>query len=114
MRRVSYDEYVLRVALTLARRHRTVWSWRRWRRVCRCGAELPCRQRHKLPLNRGHWPEPEQTTRNQRAQSLGEQIQAAEHNAACARILAQAQAERIPVEEITRAAPERRWRRGHR
>ena len=54
--RVSYDEYVLAVALTLARRHRPVWSWRKWRRICRCGAELPCRARHRIPINRGHWP----------------------------------------------------------
>ena len=54
--RVSYDEYVLAVALTLARRHRPVWSWRKWRRICRCGADLPCRARHRIPINRGHWP----------------------------------------------------------
>lgn len=56
VRRVSYDEYVLAVALTLARRHRPVWSWRHWRRTCRCGADLPCRNRHLIPINRGHWP----------------------------------------------------------
>ncbi|GAB3334270.1 hypothetical protein GCM10027452_07790 [Micromonospora halotolerans] len=56
VRRVSYDEYLLAVALTLARRHRPVWSWRHWRRVCRCGADLPCRSRHLIPINRGHWP----------------------------------------------------------
>ncbi len=55
-RRVSYEEYLLAVAMTLARRHRPVWCWRRWRRVCRCGAELPCRARHQIPINRGHWP----------------------------------------------------------
>ncbi|GGL99974.1 hypothetical protein [Micromonospora yangpuensis] len=109
--RVSYDEYLLRVALTLARRHRSVWSWRRWRRVCRCGAELPCRQQHRVPINRGHWPDQEQPrSRNQR--SLAEQMHEAEHNAARARILAQAEAERIPVEETTRAVPEWWWRRG--
>jgi len=54
---VRYDEYVLVVARTLARRHRPVWSWARWRRVCRCGAELPCRSLHRVPINRGHWPE---------------------------------------------------------
>ncbi|GAA2704682.1 hypothetical protein GCM10010429_12220 [Micromonospora olivasterospora] len=59
VRRVSYDEYVLAVALTLARRHRPVWCWRRWRRVCRCGADLPCRARHRIPINRGHWPDGE-------------------------------------------------------
>ncbi|TDC00057.1 hypothetical protein E1091_05675 [Micromonospora fluostatini] len=58
-RHVSYDSYLLAVAVTLARRHGPVWSWRRWRRVCRCGAELPCRSRHRVPINRGHWPEEE-------------------------------------------------------
>ncbi|MEV4771017.1 hypothetical protein [Micromonospora humida] len=57
MRRVSYDGYVAAVALTLARRHRPVWSWQRWRWICRCGAELPCRSRHRIPINRGHWPD---------------------------------------------------------
>ena len=47
-------------------------------------------------------------------QSRGEQFQAAEREAARRRILAQADAERIPAEEITRAVPERRWRRGQR
>ncbi|SCG39651.1 hypothetical protein GA0074704_0855 [Micromonospora siamensis] len=55
-RRVSYDEYVLAAALTLARRHRPVWSWQHWRRICRCGRDLPCRSRHPIPINRGHWP----------------------------------------------------------
>lgn len=41
MRRVTYDEYVLAAALAFARRHRPIWSWRHWRRICRCGAELP-------------------------------------------------------------------------
>ncbi len=54
--RVSYDEYLLAVALTLAPRHRPVWSWRKWRRICRCGADLPCHARHRIPINRGHWP----------------------------------------------------------
>ncbi|GIJ30695.1 hypothetical protein Vqi01_58570 [Micromonospora qiuiae] len=44
-------------------------------------------------------------------QSRGEQIQAAEQEAAKQRILAQAEAERIPAEETTRAVPERRRRR---
>ncbi|TYB34799.1 hypothetical protein FXF50_26685 [Micromonospora sp. AP08] len=56
MPRVSYEEYLFAVALTLARRHRPVWSWRHWRRICRCGATLPCRSRHRIPINRGHWP----------------------------------------------------------
>ncbi|WP_329014479.1 hypothetical protein OG271_06570 [Micromonospora rifamycinica] len=44
--------------------------------------------------------------------SMGEQIDAAEREAARQRILAQAEAERIPVEETTRAVPDRRWRGG--
>ncbi|WP_158573684.1 MULTISPECIES: hypothetical protein [Micromonospora] len=44
-------------------------------------------------------------------QSRGEQAEAAEREAAKQRILAQAEAERIPVEETTRAVPDRRWRR---
>lgn len=47
--RVAYEEYLLAVALTLVRPHRPVWSWRRWRRVCRCGADLPCHARHRIP-----------------------------------------------------------------
>ncbi|WP_341720090.1 hypothetical protein QQG74_10440 [Micromonospora sp. FIMYZ51] len=43
--------------------------------------------------------------------SRGEQIDAAEREAAKRRLLAQAEAERIPVEETTRAVPDRRWRR---
>jgi len=54
--RVSYNEYLLVTALTFARRHQPVWSWERWREVCRCGAELPCRARHRIPISRGHWP----------------------------------------------------------
>ncbi|GIJ25723.1 hypothetical protein Vqi01_08850 [Micromonospora qiuiae] len=46
--------------------------------------------------------------------SIGEQIQAAEREAAKQRILAQAEAERIPVEETTRAVPDRPWRRRER
>ncbi|WP_327037629.1 hypothetical protein [Micromonospora maris] len=44
--------------------------------------------------------------------SAGERAQAAEREAAKQRILAQAEAERIPAEETTRAIPDRRWRRG--
>ncbi|GHJ16902.1 hypothetical protein [Micromonospora sp. AKA38] len=42
------------------------------------------------------------------ADSRGEQIQAAEREAARQRLLAQAEADRIPVEETTRAVPDRR------
>ncbi|MFY1702770.1 hypothetical protein ACN28G_13655 [Micromonospora sp. WMMA1923] len=45
-------------------------------------------------------------------QSLGERVQAAEHEAARQRILDLAEAERIPVEETTRVVPDRRRRRG--
>ncbi|MEV4769572.1 hypothetical protein [Micromonospora humida] len=55
-RRVSYHEYLLATAMTLGRRHRPAWSWRRWRFVCRCGNELPCRYRHRIPINQRHWP----------------------------------------------------------
>jgi hypothetical protein len=55
MDRIRYDDYLLATTLTLAHRHRPVWSWKRWRRVCRCGKELPCRARHRIPINRGHW-----------------------------------------------------------
>ncbi|MET8277784.1 hypothetical protein [Micromonospora sp. NPDC005174] len=37
--------------------------------------------------------------------------EAAEREAAKQRILAQAEAERVPVEDTTRAVPDRRWRR---
>ncbi|WP_091641064.1 hypothetical protein [Micromonospora pallida] len=43
--------------------------------------------------------------------SRGEQVEEAEREAARRRLLAQAEAERIPVEETTRAVPDRRWRR---
>jgi hypothetical protein len=48
------------------------------------------------------------------AVSRGEQVEAVEREAAKRRILAQAEAERIPVEESTRAVPDRRWRRDQR
>nr|WP_245718765.1 hypothetical protein [Micromonospora rhizosphaerae] len=59
MRRVMYEEYLVAVAMTLARRHRPVWSWRRCQRICRCGADLPCHARHRIPINRDHWPREE-------------------------------------------------------
>ncbi|MFI2710064.1 hypothetical protein ACH495_08040 [Micromonospora sp. NPDC018662] len=43
--------------------------------------------------------------------SRGEQIQAAEREAAKQRLLAQAEEDRVPTEETTRAVPDRRWRR---
>ncbi|TQJ22365.1 hypothetical protein FBZ33_2616 [Micromonospora sp. A202] len=44
----------------------------------------------------------------------GEQSEAAEREAAKQRLLAQAEAERVPVDETTRAVPDRRWRRDQR
>ncbi|MFI6819698.1 hypothetical protein ACIBJE_01950 [Micromonospora sp. NPDC050187] len=46
------------------------------------------------------------------AASRGEQVQAAEQEAAKRRLLALAEADRVPVDEVTRAVPDRRWRRG--
>ncbi|MCG5446565.1 hypothetical protein NIE79_005265 [Micromonospora sp. NIE79] len=48
------------------------------------------------------------------SESKGEQVEAAEREAAKQRLLAQAEAERVPVEETTRAVPDRRWRRDQR
>ncbi|WP_320064092.1 hypothetical protein [Micromonospora sp. RTGN7] len=45
--------------------------------------------------------------------SRGEQAEAAEREAARQRLLAQAEADRIPVDDTTRAVPDRRWRRDH-
>ncbi|WP_433393441.1 hypothetical protein [Micromonospora sp. KLBMP9576] len=47
-------------------------------------------------------------------ESVGEQAEAAEREAAKRRLLARAEAERVPVEETTRAVPDRRWRRDQR
>ncbi|MFI5924832.1 hypothetical protein ACIA3K_02505 [Micromonospora sp. NPDC051543] len=46
--------------------------------------------------------------------SKGEQVEAVEREAAKQRILAQAEAERVPVDDTTRAVPDRRWRREQR
>ncbi|SCF10375.1 hypothetical protein GA0070558_12862 [Micromonospora haikouensis] len=46
--------------------------------------------------------------------SRGERIEEAEREAARQRLLAVAEAERVPVEETTRAVPDRRWRRDQR
>lgn len=40
--------------------------------------------------------------------------EAAEREAAKQRLLAQAEAERVPLEDTTRAVPDRRWRRDQR
>ncbi|MFG1804130.1 hypothetical protein ACGFI4_28680 [Micromonospora carbonacea] len=47
-------------------------------------------------------------------QSRGDREQEAERKAARQRLLALAEAERVPVEETTRAVPDRRWRRDQR
>ncbi|MGC4878190.1 hypothetical protein ACLQ26_18280 [Micromonospora sp. DT43] len=52
--------------------------------------------------------------RGDEAASKGEQAEAAEREAAKQRLLAQAEAERVPVEDTTRAVPDRRWRRDQR
>ncbi|RAO08907.1 hypothetical protein MED15_06371 [Micromonospora noduli] len=44
----------------------------------------------------------------------GEQFEAAEREAAKQRLLAQAEADRVPVDDTTRAVPDRRWRRDQR
>ncbi|WP_089157880.1 hypothetical protein [Micromonospora sp. NBS 11-29] len=41
----------------------------------------------------------------------GERAEAAEREAARRRLLEQAEAERVPVEDTTRAVPDRGWRR---
>ncbi|WP_327035759.1 hypothetical protein [Micromonospora ureilytica] len=46
--------------------------------------------------------------------SSGERCEAAEREAAKQRLLAQAEAERVPVNDTTRAVPDRRWRREQR
>ncbi|MFI0793346.1 hypothetical protein ACH4OY_11700 [Micromonospora rubida] len=46
--------------------------------------------------------------------SRGEQAEAAEREAAKRRLLEQAEADRVPVDDITRAVPDRRWRRDQR
>ena len=49
--------------------------------------------------------------RGDKTASTSEQAEAAEREAAKQRLLAQAEAERVPVEDTTRAVPDRRWRR---
>ncbi|WP_254910178.1 hypothetical protein [Micromonospora sp. NBS 11-29] len=49
--------------------------------------------------------------RRDRGDNRGEQAEAAEREAARQRIIAQAEAERTPVADTTRAVPDRRWRR---
>ncbi|MEH1167328.1 hypothetical protein V6V47_18275 [Micromonospora sp. CPCC 205539] len=43
--------------------------------------------------------------------NTGEQAEAAEREAARQRLLAQAEADRVPVDDTTRAVPDRRWKR---
>ncbi|GAA2190110.1 hypothetical protein GCM10009848_37610 [Micromonospora lupini] len=51
---------------------------------------------------------------NDESASKGEQSEATEREAAKERLLAQAEAERVPVDDPTRAVPDRRWRRDQR
>ncbi|MGC4812745.1 hypothetical protein ACLQ29_19655 [Micromonospora sp. DT228] len=46
--------------------------------------------------------------------SKSEESEAIEREAAKQRLLAQAEADRVPVEDTTRAVPDRRWRRDQR
>ncbi|MFC8298065.1 hypothetical protein [Micromonospora orduensis] len=48
------------------------------------------------------------------AAGKGEQTEAAEREAAKQRLLDQAEAERVPLDDTTRAVPDRRWRRDQR
>jgi hypothetical protein len=59
---IRYDEYLVAVAVTLARRHRPIWSRELARTVCRCGSELPCRVRESM-LRRNDWPAHRQLAR---------------------------------------------------
>ena len=52
--------------------------------------------------------------RDDESVSRGEQVEKAEREAAKRRLLEQAEAERVLVEDTTRAVPDRRWRRDHR
>ncbi|RGC65851.1 hypothetical protein C5N14_26225 [Micromonospora sp. MW-13] len=52
-------------------------------------------------------------TDNGPAQSRSEWAEAAEREAARRRLLEQAEADRVPVDDTTRAVPDRRWRRDH-
>ncbi|WP_199235999.1 hypothetical protein [Micromonospora sp. S4605] len=49
-------------------------------------------------------------SRDDESVSRGEEMEAAEREAAKQRLLEQAEAERVPVEDTTRAVPDRRWR----
>jgi hypothetical protein len=51
-------------------------------------------------------------TQHEPAPSRGEKIEQAEWAAAQRRLLELAEADRVPVEDTTRAVPDRRWRRG--
>ncbi|WP_213457391.1 hypothetical protein [Rhizomonospora bruguierae] len=53
---VSYDEYVLTRARTLARKHRPRFNWITMGVECRCGSRLPCRATLALPIARAGWP----------------------------------------------------------
>ena len=46
------------------------------------------------------------------SQDRGECAQAAEHEAAKQRLIDLAESERLPLDDTTRALPDRRWQRG--
>lgn len=74
---------------------------------CTCDrASTPNSERHEKTGGAGGMQ-----GRNSESVSEGEQVEAAEREAARRRLLIQAEAERVPVEETTRAVPDRRWRR---
>ncbi|RZT80664.1 hypothetical protein EV382_3922 [Micromonospora violae] len=56
MRAVRFHDCLLSAVMTLAWLHRPTWSCLGRRYVCRCGAELPCRSRHRIPWNQPQWP----------------------------------------------------------
>lgn len=56
----------------------------------------------------------EVSVRGDETVSKGEQAEAAEREAAKQRLLDQAEAERVPLDDTTRALPDRRWRRDQR
>ncbi|GGM05282.1 hypothetical protein GCM10012279_23710 [Micromonospora yangpuensis] len=55
-RRISYDEYLAAVALSLARTHTPGWNHILKRVTCRCGRDLPCEGRRPIPISRENWP----------------------------------------------------------
>ncbi|MFY1701901.1 MULTISPECIES: hypothetical protein [Micromonospora] len=56
--RITYDEYLAAVALSLARTHAPAWNHILKRTTCRCGRDLPCGGRRPIPIRRENWPQP--------------------------------------------------------